>query len=256
MKLRRRPIANRGIADEARNKQHEHENDAKNERDAQKDAADRVPPGTILDAGLGGSTPVTEMTEAQLQEKKRNAQVYIYNQDLNFEPGNLTAQQEWGRHGKLAEIAEVDAELARRDADAKQAEADAAQRAADEAKNCVTMVQQAGNTAVATAQNAVNAAAAAVATAAGQHQAAVTALNNAKSALTQAVTDAANSAKDNLMKAKKDAMKELEAAKEKMRQMISDVTKALYFAKQLGLTPDSLDLDAWKAEMDKLTEAV
>lgn len=246
-------------ADEANAHYEDLKEKAQAERDAQKAVEDDIEGPAVLVFEPGGQPDLTEMTEEQLRERRRNAEVYMHNQNLNTNPSDFTARQQWGRHDKLAEIYEVDAELARREATAKQECADEAQRNADDAQACADAVKQAGATLVAEAQQKVDDAADAVTAADGDLDDTRKALCEAQDALAQAIRNAADSALTNLGAKKAQAQQDLETAKDKLRQKVEDIKKAMYFAWLLGMTPDSFgedDLAAWKAQMDKLSEHI
>lgn len=246
-------------ADAARDKQKDLEDKAKAERDAQQAAKDDIEGPAILRYEPGGQPTLAELTEDQLRERRRNAETYLHNQDLNVDHGNLTPRQRWGRHDKRAEIFEVDAELARREADAKQAEADEAQQKANEAQACADAVKQDGQTRVAAAMTAVNNASNAVQSAEDKETDAGTSLDNANSELADAKAAAAGDAAATIKRKKAGAQQQLDDAKKKLQQKVEDIQKAMYFAWLLGMTPRSFDADdlaAWKAQVQKIGDLV
>jgi hypothetical protein len=232
-------------ADEARETQSEHEQKAQDARDAQQDAYDRIEGPAVLDDGSGDKTPLNELSEEQLREKRRNANVYLHNSDLNNTDGEFTAREEWGREGKNAEIHDIDAELARRDAEAKQALADKAQQEADAARDCADQTRADWEQKIADQQTKADQA----------QQAATTAQADADAARDAAVTDAENNLDNKIKKSEEDVKR----AKEQLLQKLRDIRKALYFARLLGLTPDSFTADklqAWQDQMDELIKWV
>lgn len=243
--LQREADRKQAAADEARAEQNEHADKAREAREAQQDAYDDIDGPAVLDDGSGDNTPLDELSEDQLHEQRRNDENYLHNSDLNNPDGNFTPWQEWGRQGRIARIHEIDAELARRDADAKQQAADEAQAAADAAQECADETKATWEQKIADQKEK----------AATAQQAA----DDARAEADRARDAAAAEARDALETKVQQAEDDVEAARQKMIEKINDLKKALYFARLLGLTPDSFtadDLKAWQDKMDELIEWV
>lgn len=224
---------------------------AAEKRQDQKDARDNVKGPAIFSFSTGRGKKNSEKTTDKLKEERSQAQRLKKLMQKNA-GDNPTARQEQYMHGQQARIHEINAELNRRKAKEAREDAKEEKQEAKEAHKEKKAAEKDGAKKIAEAKAAVAAAKQKLAEA------------------NQCLKDAQSAAKAAEIAKKKSQITKLEAevaqhetniekVRQEWKQTIDDIWRAVYFARELGLTDDSFDadaLEAWKQQMKDLSDWV
>lgn len=238
-------------ADKAEQKTQNQLDKAAQKRQDQKDARDSVKGPAIFSFSTGRGKKNSEKTTEQLKEERSQAERLkkLMEKNAGDDP---TARQEQYMHGQQAKIHEINAELNRRKAKEAREDAKEEKKEAKEARKEKQAAEQNGARKIADAK-------AEVAAAKQELAEARKCLDDAEAAARAAEIAKKKSQITKLEGRVAQHEADIEKVRQEWQQTIDDIWRAIYFARELGLTDDSFDaddLEAWKQQMEELSNWV